>query len=418
MVAFTRQRSTPYFEMPPSPSPTLVVLSHLRWDFVYQRPQHLLSRLGARRPVLFVEEPIHDPEATTPWVERRVAAPGVEVIRPHTALAEPGFSDAQLATMADLMPEILGDHASAERICWLYTPLALPLVDAIDPSTLVYDCMDELSAFRFAPPALLQREAELLRRADLVLTGGPSLYEARKDRHPNVHCFPSSVDAKHFAPRPIPADDAAARSARSLHAPTRPPRFGFFGVIDERMDLELIAAVADRFPEAHVAMVGPVVKIDPAALPQRPNLHWLGQQPYEVLPRLVADWQVCLMPFALNESTRFISPTKTLEYLAAGKPVVSTAVHDVEVLYGDVVRIGHDHAEFLDGCAAALAETLDERRAGQRAGEAAVKRSSWDETARRIGDEIDACRIATGDRSAVASGHGAPTLARSTARIA
>ena len=397
-----------------STPPTLVVLSHLRWDFVYQRPQHLLSRLAARQPVLFVEEPVHDPAATVPWVERRIAAPGVEVVRAHTASTEPGFGDGQLAMLERLMPALLGPHANAERIAWLYTPMALPLVDAIAPSVLVYDCMDELSAFRFAPPALLLREAELLRRADLVLTGGRSLYEMRKERHPNVHCFPSSVDAKHYAPRPALADDAAVREARALHAATRPPRFGFFGVIDERMDIDLIAAVADRFPEAHVVMVGPVVKIDPASLPQRPNLSWLGQQPYEVLPRLVADWQVCLMPFALNESTRFISPTKTLEYLAAGKPVVSTAIHDVEVLYSDVVRIGRTHEEFLAGCAAALAETDEERRAGQRAGEATVRRSSWDDTARRIADEIEACRV---DKPALApTGTHAPTASATAVR--
>jgi glycosyltransferase involved in cell wall biosynthesis len=301
-----------------------------------------------------------------------------------------------------LVPEILSGHRDAQIICWLYTPLALPLVDAIAPDVLVYDCMDELSAFRFAPPALLSREAELMRRADLVLTGGPSLYEARKERHHNVHCFPSSVDARHFAPRPHLADAAPSKEARSLHQTTEPPRLGFFGVIDERMDLELIAKIADRFPAADVVMVGPVVKIDPASIPQRPNLHWLGQRSYDVLPRLVEQWQVCLMPFALNESTRFISPTKTLEYLAAGKPVVSTAVHDVEVLYKDVVRIGRDHESFLDACAAALAETGEARRAGQLAGAAVVQRSSWEATARRISEEMEACLLAKSTRAPVA----------------
>lgn len=401
-----------------SPSTTLVVLSHLRWDFVFQRPQHLLSRLASQQPVFFVEEPVHDAGATVPWLECRDAAPGVTVVRAHTAIAEPGFCDAQLAALGALLPDFLRERAGDERIAWLYTPLALPLVDAVAPTVLVYDCMDELSAFRFAPPSLLAREAALLERADLVLTGGPSLYEARRERHSNVHCFPSSVDAKHFAPKPHLADDAPSRTARELHTPSQPPRFGFFGVIDERMDLELVAAVADRFPEAHVMMVGPVVKVDPAMLPQRPNLHWLGQQPYEVLPRLVENWQVCLMPFALNESTRFISPTKTLEYLAAGKPVVSTAVHDVEVLYRDVVRIGRDREGFLAACAAALAETGEERRANQRAGAAAVARSSWDETARRIADEIDACRIGRPAHAASVKVDGAAATARTAARIA
>jgi hypothetical protein len=131
-----------------------------------------------------------------------------------------------------------------------------------------------------------------------------------------------------------------------------------------------------------------VVKVDPARLPQRPNIHWLGQQPYHLLPQLVADWDVCLLPFALNESTRFISPTKTLEYMAAEKPVVSTPVHDVVAMYGDVVRIGADPGSFVDACRWALSETPYKR--AERIAEmlATVSRFSWDNTASRVHEAI------------------------------
>src|SRR5436305_14501540 len=233
--------------------------------------------------------------------------------------------------------------------------MALPLAERLSPKAVVYDCMDELSAFKFAPPQLLEREADLLRRADVVFTGGPSLYRAKKDRHPNVHCFPSSVDAAHFAKATDPAIEAAEQ--RDLPR----PRLGYFGVIDERIDLDLIAAAADARPDWQFVMVGPVVKIDPAALPKQPNIHYYGQQPYARLPEFLAGWDVALLPFARNDSTKFISPTKTLEYMAAEKPIVSTPITDVAEPYGHIVRLGSTPAEFMAARAAALAADAGER---------------------------------------------------------
>lgn len=385
----------------------LVVLSHLRWDFVYQRPQHLLSRIARQRRVIFVEEPVRSENGSS-FLEVRAGAPGVEVLRPHTPHEASGFADEQLPTLGRLVRQALVERGIEAHALWLYTPLALPIADVLKPRALFFDCMDELSAFRHAPPQLLEREAELMRRAAVVFTGGPSLYEARRDRHHNVHCVPSSVDAAHFAP---PDDEAmrsdAAAQAQALQAGIGSPRLGWFGVIDERTDLDLVARLADADPDWHVVMVGPVVKIDPAALPQRPNLHWLGGQPYAVLPQLVASWQVCIMPFALNESTRFISPTKTLEYLAAGKPVVSTAVRDVGVLYGDAVAIAGDAEAFVAACRAALAETEAERAERLTHGALTVARGSWDATAARVECEI-----------AAALGEATPTVAPAPAPAA
>ena len=389
-----------------NPMKTLVVFCHLRWDFVYQRPQHLLSRLAATYRVVVIEEPLHcDGPA---HVESMPVAPGVEVLRPHTAVAAPGFADAQLAVLAPMLAELFAARRIERPIVWLYTPMALALLDRIEglhPELLVYDCMDELSAFLGAPPELRRREAELLARADLVLTGGPSLYAAKRGANPNVLCLPSSVDAEHFAPREPLADGPLRQRADALQIDIAEPRLGFFGVIDERMNLDLLAALADAEPGWQLVMVGPVVKIDPATLPRRANVHWLGQQPYELLPWLVDAWQVCLLPFAINEATRFISPTKTLEYMAAGKPTVSTAIRDVSTLYGDVVQVASGTAGFIDACRAALSQTPAERRANAVAMAAAVSRSSWDRTARCV---VDALETASAAASATAS---APALA-------
>ncbi|TFW25982.1 glycosyltransferase, partial [Duganella callida] len=331
---------------------TMIVFCHLRWDFVYQRPQHLLSRLAQHYRILFVEEPVYHDGAA--YLKTSTPAPNVTVYQPHTPVQAPGFHDDQLAVLQPLLAELPG--IDQQPIVWFYTPMALPLLPP-NAGLIVYDCMDELSAFKNPPKQLLQRETALLKTADLVFTGGPSLYEAKRNRHDNAHCFASSVDAVHF-------HQALDRSnGHPLHADIPHPRLGYYGVIDERFDTQLIADLADANPDWQLVMVGPVVKIDPAELPQRENIHYLGQQSYQVLPQFLAGWDVCLMPFALNEATRYISPTKVLEYMAAELPIVSTAIHDVEKPYGDIVAIGHTHEEFIAACATALAMDDDQRAA-------------------------------------------------------
>jgi UDP-galactopyranose mutase len=302
------------------------------------------------------------------------AAPGLCVVVPHLSLEqdEAEIVDAQRA----LLGELARERGIRRPLLWFYTPMAVPLAAALDPSLVVYDCMDELSHFKGAPPALRERERQLFAMAHLVFTGGQRLYEAKRDHHPHVHAFPSSVDAAHFARarRPLadPADQAAIPS----------PRVGFFGVIDERMDLDLLARVADERPAVQLVMLGPIVKIDPESLPRRPNLHWLGAKSYAELPAYLSRWDVAMMPFALNESTEFISPTKTLEYMAAGKPIVSTAIRDVVVPYGErgVVRIA-DATTFAAAIDAALAESGSAAgEARRRAADEMVAATSWDRT--------------------------------------
>ena len=307
-----------------------------------------MSRFARDRRVIYWEEP----EAARPDFEpalgvRVCAESGVTVVTP--SLPEGLSGEEREATLKALLDDFLAGQ-DAPFVRWYYTPMMLPFSRHVESACTVYDCMDELANFRFAPPELLGLESELLAAADVVFTGGYSLYEAKRDRHPNVHAFPSSVDRAHFAR----ARAITAQPKDQAILPT--PRLGFYGVVDERMDLALLAALADAHPEWSVVVVGPVVKINPADLPQRTNIHYLGGKTYDELPAYLGGWDVCLMPFAINDSTRFISPTKTPEYLAGGRPVVSTAITDVIRHYGEVqgVFIAHDTNGFIRGCEDAL----------------------------------------------------------------
>lgn len=384
---------------------TLIVFSHLRWNFVYQRPQHLLSRIAQRCPVIFIEEPVGGAAADS--LEFIVAAPGVEVWRPHVRRTEPGMHAAHTPVLQKLVTAALRKRAISSYWTWFYTPMALPLAAALDPEGVVYDCMDELSLFRGAPPELLEHEATLLRTADVVFTGGRSLYNAKRGRRPGVHCFPSSVDALHF--RPGVADHPL--QARLAH-----PRLGYCGVIDERIDLGLIAGIAKARPGWEIVMVGPTAKIDPAGLPREANIHWLGQQRYEDLPAFIGGWDVCLLPFALNDATRFISPTKTLEYMACAKPSVSTAIRDVVEPYGHVVPIRADAAGFVEACEGFLGRTPAQREAHEQELAAIIGRTSWDATAEAMYDLI--VKSQADAEPSPASVHSAPEPHRTTVSTA
>jgi len=349
--------------------PDLVCLSHLRWDFVFQRPQHLLSRCARGRRVFFVEEPVfHEGPAR---LEVRTSAEGVHVAVPHVPH---GLDENAVATIQrDLMDELLRRQGIEDYVLWYYTPMAMPFTQHLAPAAVLYDCMDELSAFANAPRALRDHEAELMRRADVVLTGGHSLYEAKRNLHRNIHPFPSSIDVAHFGKARAALEDPPDQASIPR------PRLGFFGVIDERMNIDLVASVAAARPDWQIVLVGPVVKIDPATLPRLPNIHYLGRKDYKDLPAYLAGWDVALLPFALNESTRFISPTKTPEYLAAGKPVVSTSIRDVVRPYGEMglVRIADTPEDFVAAVEASLAERAHARIAEV---DAFLAQSSWDST--------------------------------------
>ena len=347
----------------------LVCLSHLRWDFVYQRPQHLLSRCARERRVFYVEEPIFGEGPARLHLSEEVD--GVRVAVP---LLPEGLDPAEVvAAQRTLLDRLLAEQDVRRYVLWYYTPAAVAFSRHLEPLATVYDVMDELSAFKFAPPALRANEAELFERADLVFTGGQSLFEAKRGLHQDVRLFPSSVDAAHFGrarePLPEPADQRDI-----LH-----PRLGYFGVVDERIDLELLAGLAAARPDWQLVVVGPVAKIEETALPQATNLHYLGAKIYEELPAYIAGWDVALMPFAHNEATRFISPTKGPEYLAAGRPVVSTSIRDVVTPYGDrgLIRVADGVTETVAAVEAALGEDRNERL---RRADEFLAETSWDRT--------------------------------------
>lgn len=346
----------------------LICFSHLRWGFVYQRPNHLMSRFARKGRVFFVEEPIEI--AGSARMEATEVAPNLWVCTPHL----PTGTNRESAEMLqrELVDGLLKERDISQPIVWFYTPMALPLAIHIRPALVIYDCMDELSGFRDAPAELVERERQLFAQADLVFTGGQSLYEAKRRLHPAVFAFPSSVDRVHFARAREPQLDPPDQ------APILGPRLGFFGVLDERMDVRLLARLAEERPQYQLVLIGPVVKISEAALPRLPNIHYLGAKQYRELPSYIGEWDVAIMPFALNEATRFISPTKTLEYLAAGKPIVSTAIRDVVSPYGEsgLVQIA-DQGSFGAAVDRALGTDLGQYRESC---DRVLERTSWDKT--------------------------------------
>jgi UDP-galactopyranose mutase len=316
----------------------IVCFSHLRWDFVYQRPQHLLSRLARRHDIHFFEEPqFHDD--ITPHLIEEHPEPGVTVLTPQL----PRTNAAQAEAFQDhMLRDYVAMNVLDAPILWYYTPMALGYTWALDRSLCVYDCMDELAMFANAPADLQLRERQLFSRADVVFTGGRSLYYAKRRHHPNVKCFPSAVDAEHFAPRSF----AEPRDLAGIPH----PRFGFYGVVDERFDTAYLDSIAGLRPQWQFVVLGPTVKIDPRDLPRRANITYIGQRSYSELPAYLQHWDMAMLPFALNAATRFISPTKTLEYLAARKPAISTPIADVVDPYGEqgLVAIAATPEEFVD----------------------------------------------------------------------
>ncbi|GAB3928468.1 glycosyltransferase [Larkinella terrae] len=317
---------SPSFDQSPfsiQPIGDLLCFSHLRWNFVYQRPQHLLSRASQHYRIWFWEEPVMDEHA---WLEVRPLSPRLHVLVPH--LPHGTNEETSHCLQRRWLNEWRLQEQISDFIAWYYTPMALAFTEHLRPRLTVYDCMDELSAFQGAPPRLREWEKQLMERADLVFTGGISLFEAKQSLHPAVHAFPSSIDTQHFGQARQDLDDPADQQRLPF------PRIGYSGVIDERLDVNLLRQLAENRPDWQFIFLGPVVKIDPATLPQGPNLHYLGMKPYDALPAYFSNWQVAMLPFALNESTRFISPTKTPEYLAARLPVVSAPIRDVVRTYG------------------------------------------------------------------------------------
>lgn len=353
----------------------VIVHSHLRWDFVWQRPQQIFSRLAAHHPITFIEEPMW--QGSERRLEISEPYPSVVRVVPVLRAADQNDdTDIRYAAVLALLRRVLRESPLLRTrfespIQWFYSPMAAPyFLDGIDAAATVYDCMDELAQFRFAPPSLREREQLLISRADVVFTGGYQLFQSKSRYHSNVHFYGCGVDAEHFSKARLPETEVPAEVARLPR-----PVFGYFGVIDERLDYALLAQIAHEMPDASIVMVGPFAKVEQRSLPHLPNIHWLGQRAYTDLPALVKSFDVCLMPFALNEATQYINPTKTLEYMAAGKPVVSTAVPDVLHHFTPIVDVAQTVEDFIAAIQSALrsprAELIEQ-------GIDRANRASWD----------------------------------------
>ena len=356
----------------------LICFSHLRWNFVYQRPQHLMSRFAKHARVFFFEEAVYDaPSQYNEIFDDPVT--GVCVVTPHITSDTENHSEA----LRHLLQMFMASMSIKNYVAWYYTPLSLAFSDHLNPELTVYDCMDELSSFKFAPPELKVWEQKLFSKADIVFTGGMHLYEAKKKFHSNIYGVPSGIDTDHFikARKFIKDPDDQASIPR--------PRIGFYGVVDERFNIELLRSVAEKRPDWHFIVIGPTAKIDPATLPKNNNIHFIGMRDYKELPGYLAGWDVAMMPFALNEATKYISPTKTPEFLAAGRPVVSTSIHDVVHPYGDkkLVSIADTPAEFD----AAIEQYLSTERSKQwqKDVDELLKTMSWDDIAERMRDLLN-----------------------------
>lgn len=344
----------------------MVVFSHLRWDFVYQRPQHIISRLAKTQKILFIEEPLCLPTAEGGALT--VITPNLHVLQPNVQCIE------------EIAGILLQYTAKSVSTGWFYSASFLPLLSYFNFDTIVYDCMDELSLFKGAPEKLVQLERTLMEKATVVFTGGKSLYESKAQHHNNVHCFPSSVDRNHFAKAlnglALPEDIAAIKG----------PIVGYFGVIDERINLALLHETALLLPQVSFVMIGPLAKISDQDLPRENNIHYLGMKSYSELPGYLKAFSIAMMPFALNDATKYISPTKTLEYMAAGKPIISTAIYDVVRDYSDSVAIISIQQEFATAIENALFKGINVFTPTDYSN--ILEKTSWDTTVNKMKDVL------------------------------
>jgi glycosyltransferase involved in cell wall biosynthesis len=366
----------------------IIVHCHLRWEGVWQRPQQFLSRLSKRHRVLFVESPILKESSEEPTWELLAVPeyPNVTVMRtyfPASRFQEGAWVDAK---RAEFLKEALNGPLEGEftrPVQWFYDPMAAPAhMNQFNECAIVYDCMDELSQFRFAPPEIISRERQLLAHADVVFAGGRKMRDSKARFNPNAHFYGCGVDVKHFSRARMPQTEVPSE----IRLGEGQLVLGYFGVVDERLDYELIAKLAEANPTWHIVMIGPTCKVDPNTLPQAPNIHWLGRREYSQLPEYTKGFDVCLMPFALNEATEYINPTKALEYMATGRPIVSSAVPDVVSNFSSVVKVAQSHDEFVEYC---RQESLEPDEAAVQRGIRMAEENQWEIIVEKLGGHIE-----------------------------
>lgn len=347
----------------------LIVFSHLRWEFVTQRPQHIVSRLSTSHNILFIEEPIRYTKSDRGTARELKVSPRLTVVQPRIS------SENMIEELSNFIKKYIYGTKVKKPILWFYSAMFSPILDVISPRLVVYDCMDELASFKNAPKELVSRENFLLSKADIVFTGGKSLYESKNKVHDNVYCFPSSVDATHFK-----KSFKKSTSVPDDLLKIKKPIVGFYGVLDERLDTDLLREIATLAPYISFVLIGPLAKIEQTDLPNLVNIHYLGARTYQELPQYLKGFDIAMMPFALNEATTYISPTKTLEFMAALKPIISTPIKDVVRDYKKEIAIVQNSREFILAIKNLLNETPQQKDKRQRMQTSIINNNSWDKT--------------------------------------
>jgi glycosyltransferase involved in cell wall biosynthesis len=359
-------------------SPDVVCFAHLRWDGVFQRPQQLMSRLAHNHRIFYMEEPVFR-DTDSPFLEEiQTVEANVRAFRPRFRAHYPFYVGEQIEVISRLSNSLIESEEISNYIGWLYTPMALPVMRALKPLVRVFDCMDELSKFRFAANELKERDIETMSWAELVFTGGRSIHDGRRQMHSNIHCIPSSVDAAHFE-RALSSSVDEPQDQADIPR----PRLAYSGVIDERIDFDLIQGIARSHTDWNIVMVGPFAKLGDHEIPRLPNIHYLGKKTYDSLPAYLKGWDVALLPFALSDVTLALSPTKLLEYMAARRPIISVRLPDV-VQFSSAILIADSQQNFIAKCEQALAAPTSQRTLWEDAMRRFVAVSSWDAQSRQI----------------------------------
>ena len=348
-----------------------------------------VNSIGLRRP----EATAHDASRIMAKVKKfcRGAVPITPNLHVLTPLAIP-FHDVPGVPTANawLLSRYIRHHArrlGMDRFqMWTFMPTTAPLVPYLKPDKLIYYCVDEWSAFTFLNSQLMeQMEQSLIRQSDLVIASAEKLYATKRHLNPETHLVSHGVDSEHFAKAQAASTEVAVELRQTKH-----PVIGFWGLIGEWIDLDLIRYMAERRPDWSIALIGKA-DVSCAVLKGLANVHLIGSRSYESLPRFAKGFAAAILPFKVNRLTENVNPIKLREYLAAGLPVVSTALPEVKQ-YDGVVRIGHTRDEFVEQVAAAVREAGP---AAVRKRMDAVSHESWDARVEHISRLVEQCRPAS-----------------------
>ena len=356
-------------------NPLLLLYSQVAWHGVWQRPQEMALGLARRRRVLFVS-PIQVHErlgryARARTLERIDGGKGVTVFSPTIFSGE--YRRAWVCRLNSILVDAeLRRLLRGERhVTFLTnTPLAAPLLDRFPFRKVIYDVMDDFAAFDWAPATARESHERLLREADAVLTGTYTLLEDARAQGREATYAPCGVDYEAFAGGEATADFAEPAELRGLPRPI----LGYVGTLSERIDTRILSALAERFPQASLVLIGPVYR-NLGEPPRAPNIRYLGLKPHSELPAYLHHFDVALMPFRLSDAARAINPVKALEYLAAGCVVVSTPIPDVVRFYSGVMLVAPSPEDFADKVEEALQGNHSDRIAK---GRELARGATWD----------------------------------------